>query len=220
MATRFYLPSSGSAPLGITPSISANWEKNTASPTRRSMFTTKISSAMATLNAGGTDAVTTDDWFICQFISPPLASNTTFGSTSTIDFSIYMRESSISCNAYGAIWLRYCNGDGTGATDMRDNYDTTEMPTSTKSCYGGANTLGSTFNLTAGQRLIIEVGFLKQSTGNYSAYAKFGDDSASDAPKSDADTNDYNSWAELSVTATFNSDVTNSNQLMLMGAGT
>lgn len=221
MATRFYLPSTTGAPKGITPTISAEWEKNLSNPRRSACFTTKTSSSMTTVSASGSDSVTTDEWFLGQFITPPLASNTTFGSTSTVDMSLYCYESSTSCNAYAMVWMRYCDEDGTGATDMRGNWDVQEMGTSSmKSAYGGANTLDATFNLLAGQRLIFEVGYYKQSTGTYGAYMKFGDNAASDAPKSDGDTNDYNSWVELSVNCTFASDATNFNQLMLMGVGT
>ena len=221
MATRLYLPSSGTAPVSPTPQ--AGWNQNAGSVIRRPTFPYKTGTAQAlsTVTGGG---VSGDNWILLQFVSPPLLVDGSVSTTSTFSFSIYCMESNNLANAYVMVRPAYCNNDGSGdVTIMDDGSDwyvgATEMATTTNgaSRYDSESIL-SNATITAGKRLLFEVGFDKNSTTSYSMKVRCGDDGASDAPSSDADTSTTNnSWVEFSDNFTF--DYGGPNALMMRGVG-
>ena len=116
MATRFYLPSSGS--VGASPAFSASWE-DTSIAIRLPAVTVSSSTAMTLIAKNGDTDTNDSDHLYGQWVSAPLESQTI--ATQTVKLQMRGQEENDRANQTLAMCLRVVSGDGsTVRGTMRD----------------------------------------------------------------------------------------------------
>ena len=199
MATRFYLPSSGTAPA--TPAMDSNWERQYTSWTRRPMPTTKSNTALATLSEAY-GATATNQKIYAQFVSDTLASNQTISGTVSMVVG-KCAETSTGGDAHLAFSLRVLDRWGVfRGTLLLRHATATEFPL----IASAATRIHSALAITslaclAGDRLVLEIGLHCVTPVNEVMQMRFGDPTAtSDFALTSALTTDLCPWMELSAT--------------------
>jgi hypothetical protein len=200
MSTRFYLPSSGSAP--VTPAYDANWD-NTTFAGRLPCHDSKQSTAMATV-ADNVNIKTNEDHLYRQWISGPITAQTL--SAQTLKLQIRAAESNAAADLYASISVRVVSNDGntvrgTILTLVRDS--TEFASTLTNRGYSATTTQ---VVASANDRIVIEIGQGGDPTGggnHNDGTLRIGDTAASDLPENDTATDDYNPWVQFANTISF-----------------
>jgi hypothetical protein len=209
MATKFYLPASGTA--GQDPAWSASWYNATGfTAAKLKAVTTKINSGLVTKSL--TEADITDRHFASgMWISEPLSAQTIAGGT-VITCSIRCSEDNAKNNLSLHWQIRLLQSDG---TTYRGNViaftdDTTEAYTSLRSLTGSvtlAASPGGDVTVGVGDRLVIEMGIggdPASGGGSHNSTMSIGETSAgADLDASDADTGEDNPWVNFSNSLTF-----------------
>jgi hypothetical protein len=205
--TKFYLPSSGTAPA-ITPTYASGWD-NTTIASRLPMAGTKASTTMTTVSFTGT--VSTDqDILFRQYISAPIAAQTI--SAQTVSIQMRQSETSTSNNLFEAWLIKVVSNDGTtlrgtiayGSTANDPRRDATELATALTN---RGDSLASTQVVAqSGDRLVLEVGYGGDPTltAVHSGSISIGDDNATDLPVDDSTTTAYNPWISFTNTISYN----------------
>jgi len=207
MATRFYLPSSGTAPA--SPAISAEWEH--VQTTRRPTKTTKSSTAMANqaYSPDAADDHTDKDSHFFQFVSDPLTAQTIIGQT--VKIQVQGSESNAGNNCSLTWKLFVCSNDGTTIKEtlVAIRRDGLELTTSIVN-RGDSGTVILAV-LEEGDRLVLELGIggLATAAGGVNGHngtLRMGDDQASDLAENDTETGStFNGWFEFAENLTFQS---------------
>lgn len=219
MASRLYLPSSGTA--DVSPAYSALWSR-TADAARLPLVTVKGSSvgADATINSGtsGVDWTNTSSGSLGrQFVSAPLTAQTISG---TVSGQIRTRNSDLAGGCRVAIVVRVLSNDG--ATERAVLYsnmpaatglsgaspDWIRSSTSTAATNraipagapGGTGTLTS-YTCIAGDRLVVELGGTRETAAKPSRL-RLGEDAGADLP-ADTTSTTGDPWVEFSATLAF-----------------
>ncbi len=207
MATLIYLPSSGNA--AITPST---WLfANQINPLTFAGVLNKISSALTTkLEATGTTSPITKA--MLRYVIGPLAGQSISG---TVRMIMSCMESNAGANANLAMAVKIIQPDGsdratllavTSSDSAAAPYELTVSPLSTKIAYTSAEieplTL-TTQTATAGDYLVIEIGFRSATTTSRNISLRYGDAAASDFAYTVGLTTDLNPWVEFSQTLTW-----------------
>lgn len=195
MATRFYLPSTGVAP--VSPAFDSLFEK-TAEADRITMVTTKISSGFATKTC--TENVSTDPYDVLnrQYVSEPIGAHDW---TDPI-FQVQIRclESSGQANFQLQISFRVFSYDGTterldlGSQSISNEFDNRDLENRglPRSVVWEPSSLN-------GDRIVIDIGIRAWNTKTdiYTATMDFGDNSGTDLPEDDTEQTQYNPWVEV-----------------------
>lgn len=210
VATRFYFPSSGAAP--VSPAYGAGWA-HTSNADRLAMVTTRISSAM-TDKAGVGTAATNENQLWRQYVSSQaLAAQTISG---TVKGQVRVKTTSGDPGAV-AIRVAVCSSDGSTVTELTSVQYSSRSTTPPR--MNGVTTLTNrrfeegtsdfavdlaSTAVSTGDYLVVEIGWrdLTPNTGRWLT-ASFGDDSASDLPEDETTTTADNPWVEFSETITF-----------------
>lgn len=212
MATRFYLPSTGTPSIG--PAFGAGWEVTTNAD-RGNLVTARISSAMTNKDGAGDAGVA--DQLLRQYVSAALAAQTLSGTIKGV-----MRCASNVTNVgvgAPAFRLAKCNSDGSVVTEILgvtvSPLAATNAPPATSGTTltnrrletSPSDTFVISFSDTtieAGDRLIVELGY-KDNTTDTGRFVRisFGDDSAIDLPEDETTTTADNPWVEFSANITF-----------------
>ncbi len=207
MATRFYLPSTGTA--GASPAVCTSWDFSVSAFIRRATVTTKISSAFATISLdGNTDSNDTDYCYV-QYVSAPIAAQTI--SAQTVDWVVSLFEENARANQYLAMCIRVVSGDGSTVrgTVVALQRDGTELGTSQASRYDSATS--TQVVASEGDRIVIEIGTggnpeVGAGGDSHDADVRIGDNSATDFGESGGETSDYCGWVEFANTITFQAE--------------
>jgi hypothetical protein len=195
MATRFYLPSSGT--VTVSPSFNVGWEDTTAA-SRLPAFTYKKSTAMTTVSF--LDADKTDkDILFRQYVTPPLVAQTI--ASQTIKFQIRGAENHTGNNMFTALHIRVVNNGGTAdiGTILALTRDATEvvLTTLTNRLFSATST---SLVVSEGDRLVFEVGTggdPAATSNGHDSDLRIGDVAASDLAEDDTSTADNNPWIEF-----------------------
>lgn len=200
MATRFYLPFTGSS--GVTAAISATWTRNPGTNYLGFSLPRKaLLDALSTLGTPGTTPTATgaasEPAIQRQFISEPLNKQTISGTVSVV---VKCLESALTANATLAVIIRVVSNDGgtvRGTLCSVVGTDT-EFPTTAATRILSASALSSV-NAEMGDRLVVELGMLF-STGAAatSGALNFGTSGGSDYALTTALTTTINPWVEFS----------------------
>lgn len=222
MATRFYLPTTGTPT--ISPNFDSGWE-TTSSAVRRTLVTTKTNTSMAshTLTSVGTSD--NEDILIRQYISAPLNSQTITG---TLKGQIQADEANASSNFSPAIVVYIVSSDGSvvRGTLYSEFSDSTTTPpefsaaaiTNRMFPTGGAVSV-TPVDALQDDRIVIELGARENSVPGSARTARMrmGDTGAVDLPEDNvATTQTLVPWIELSFDISF---VGGASKLPLLGAG-
>jgi hypothetical protein len=206
MATRFYLPASGTAPLASL-AYDANWERTTGFarlPTSTSKSNTALASSSRTW--AGT---TTVQWVWWQFQSAPLKYGYTWTTADTISMVISCFEVNTQCDDHIAYSVRVVNSDGTTVRGTVGLFHATStelvVTTLTTRIHSARNDGASNFTSYAGDRIIIEIGLHGVTpSASYAQSLRIGDPSATaDFALTAGLTTDLCPWVELSCTVAF-----------------
>ena len=204
MASRFYFPSSGSAP--ITPAIDAAWDHSIPNFARYPTGTSKDSTSMADIALTTNDDMLAEGHCHGQWISGPITAQTI--TAQTIEFQMRAKEDHYRVNARFYICVRVVSNDGSSVrgTLLSLVYDNLEFD----SVYveNRRYTATSTQVVTqANDRIVIEIGHYAEPDsgvgGNHNCKIRVGDSSGTDLPEDDTDQNDYNPWFEFPNDITF-----------------
>jgi len=211
VATRIYFPSSGAAP--VTPS---GWlfTSQIAAPVTFKAVIAKISSALTNVN-GATSTTNPILRGMGRWVIGPLANVQISG---TIKGQFRCTENNAGASATLAVAIKIIQPGGadraTLLSPVASDAATTvppEMLTGTTPESGAAN---RSFNdtaesasitltnqtPTAGDYLVIEVGFRSATGTSRTIYLRYGDNGANDLPENQTGTNDYVPWIEFSQT--------------------
>jgi filamentous hemagglutinin len=221
VATRFYLPWSGSPAVSVTKSSYWNGTQNSAEADDFASFaavTTRISSTMTTVTLNGnTDAGNTNYCF-GQWVSAPIDAQTI--GAQTIKIQARALEESSRANQVIALSVRVVSGDGTTVRgtvlEARDASEVVNVLTNR-----GHSATSTSVSASAGDRIVIEVGMGGDPTtgsggDSHDGDMSFGDDSGTDLPEDNTTTAANNPWVEFANTITFaSSEITGSAAITL-----
>lgn len=208
MATRVYLPSSGTTP-GISPAVGSGWTATASTGfVRINGVLTRINSTLTDHTSASPSATNPSTYVFRQYIIGPLAAQTVSGSLTGIVRGL---ESATTFNATIAIAVRQVNGAGTHVNDIlsvaaSDNTAAAppEFGTSAATRRFNDSAESATLSLTSrtlsdGDFIVIEIGARKASTSTTATVTlRFGDSNASDFAHTDGLTTDLNPWVEFS----------------------
>lgn len=207
MATRLYLPASGTAPLASL-AVNSNWEL-TNSLARLPCYTSKRNTALATTTITW-PATATQQWCWKQYQSPPMAAGYSWTTSDTVSMVIgKSAETTTNGDTHLAYVVRVVSGDGGTIRGVIGLYHATSteyaLVASAATRIHNARTSGATtFSSQIGDRIIIEIGLHGVTPAAESIQMRFGDPSAtSDFALTEGLTTDLCPWVELSRTVTF-----------------
>jgi len=212
MTTTFFLPSSGTPPLGSL-AVNTNWEL-TNGLVRLPCFTTKINSALTT-SARTWPATSTQQWCWFQFQSDILSAAYNWTTADTVSMVIGKcgEPSALTADTHLAYVVRVVSGDGTSIRGVIGLYHatSTEFPdvASAATRIHSARTGGATnFSSQIGDRIIIEIGVHGVTPAAVQVQMRVGDPSATgDFALTAGLTTDLCPWVRLSQTVTFGRSV-------------
>lgn len=200
MATRFYLPSTGAA--AISPTSSAGWEDTSINSFLRTV-TTKISSTMTTVSFTDSDA-TNKDILFRTYVSDPIAAQVI--ASQTVGFQMRCAERALSCNMFLTWNIKVVSNDGSivRGTITSMERDGTEAVVGTLTNRRETST-STAVTAHSGDRIVIEVGMGGDPAAgsDHDSDISIGDDSGTDLPENDTETNAYNPWIEFPNSITF-----------------
>lgn len=207
MATRFYLPISGTPPLAAL-AVNSNWEL-TNSLVRLPCYTTKQNTALTNTNLTW-PATSTQQWCWKQYQSKQLmaAYNWTTADTVSMVIGKCGEPSALTANTHLAYVVRVVSADGSVIRGVIGLYHatSTEFPNvaSAATRIHSARVNGATnFSSQIGDRIIIEIGLHGVTPAAVSVQMRFGDPSGtSNFALTAGLTTDLCSWVELSRTVT------------------
>lgn len=215
MATRFYLPASGS--VDITPSYDTQWN-NTLSAARAPLVTSKSSTSHTEVARSETSG-SRQYMLFRQYVSAPLNAQTISG---TVTITIRGRESSVSANAFIHSVIRVIAPDGSTVRGTLYSPGLSAANT-TPGAFGHefqqTTTVGAgevryidaasltSVSAQAGDYLVVELGaqLANTSTSGMTAGMTFGDTASSDLPTTTTYTTDDAPWVEFSANISFQS---------------
>lgn len=211
MATRFYLPSTGTSPIASL-GYAAEWEASSTA-VRRPTFRTKQSTAMTAVGQADATATSNRDAVVGQFISEPLAAQTISG---TVKGQIRAQENASTANLRSQCIIRVVQSDNTtirGTLYAGDLSTLTGNPTNEWATtgtnrpmpFGGSVSLSS-LAIQAGDRLVIELGYRKHAAASTTGTLYFGDNAATDLAEDTTTTTANNPWIEFSQTLVLQGD--------------
>ena len=205
MATRFYLPSSGTPPFSSLAKNSA-WELETGL-VRLPTFTTKQNTALTSSNRTWA-STTTQQWCWFQFQSEQLLSTYSWTTSDTVSMVLgKLAESTTSGDTTLCYNIRVVSADGTtirGVIGAVQAASGTEVPLTAAAAtriFNAVTTGSTTFSSEIGDRIIIEIGVHGVTPALESIQMRLGDPTATaDFALTTALTTDLCSWVQLSRT--------------------
>jgi|GEM_PF-133006 len=198
--TKFYLNTNTAASL--SPAFNAGWNVTTGA-SRFVMNVVKDGSTLANAASGNIGGSAVRKALIDQWLSDPLAAQTITGTfTGQVQ---YLISSITSTTGQGFLYLRVINSDGTIATEVGTCTTSNLTTTLTNRTLIALNV--GTLNITAGQRICIDLGWNESvgSTTTRTASISEGSSSGTDLPVDNIATTVNNPWVQFSQTLVFQS---------------
>ena len=197
MATRFYLPTTGSAPHTLPAIADGGWEQDNAGTVARTMYTTKQNSALTTFSyvfgATSTGQTRYYAWF-SEKLAPQLI-------TGNYDLVVgKCAETSLSGDAHLAVRLRTVTNNGVAkgslVSVMTSGTEFALIASAATRIRSGAVTSA---RVNEGDRLVLEIGIHGITPANEIMEMRFGDPTATgDFALTSGLTTDLCPWFELS----------------------
>jgi hypothetical protein len=209
MATRFYFPVSDAA--AITPAVHSNWGYTSEALVRK-LNSVKGSSAITTGSQIG--AWTPGQQALDrQYISDGMAAGIVFtNAVTSFTMQLMVREYAAADNVDRIVLaIRVLSNDGSTVRVVLRNSSSSAGEFINNATHrnksfntAGASTVSASYTTVAGDRLVIEIGYLDASGSSPEASAKWGEN-ATDLPANETQTTDGAGWIEFSNTITFSS---------------
>lgn len=207
MATRFYLPASGTSPLA-SQAVDSTWEGSASTFFRAPLGTSKTNTALTNFAAVfGSTATRQDCW--AQWASEPLSRCHRFTTADTISMVVRGLEDNAAVDGHLAYVVRVVSGDGSVVRGTLATYmaTSTELTTSALTRIHNARAFAGSVIAFAGDRIVVEIGShgVTPST-SYNLTWRFGDPTGtSDFALTAGLTTDLCPWVEFSQTLSFGS---------------
>jgi hypothetical protein len=203
VATRFYLPSTGAAP--VNPAFNTSWDES-GSADRLKCVVTKINSAMTDKTvAKGTGATRA---LVRQYVSDPIAAQTI--AAGTVKGQVRCLESAANDNLdLVPLLIRVCSNDGStfrspAIIALGDYAAALEFATTLTNRKIADGDTTSSVDAQDGDRIVIEIGEKNSGTGSsVSGTFSFGDNDTTDLAEDTTTTTTNNPWIELSSNIVF-----------------
>src|SRR5678816_2021163 len=207
MATRFYLPSTGTP--DHTPLAPAGWSETTGFDIIE-MHPYKISSAMTSKTRATSLTAANSKILLRQYVSTPIAAQTI--GVGTVKGTVRALESAINDNADAVtchIWVASQDAQTNRGNILAiANGSVAEFSTSLRAKRIAAGAATSSVTAQDGDHIVIEIGYTMTTGGtSVSASLSFGDDNATDLGDNETDTTALNPFVEFSVTIAFQDNV-------------
>lgn len=202
MATRLYGVATTPAP--ISPAFDAGWIANSAA--RRRLLSVSKAAATETNSAFAITSGAGNNALAFQLISPPLAAQTIAAGTVTV--IMRGRELATTDNV-NKRWRKVYVVDSTGSTirgtlvSMAASASTTELGTSLSGTVMAVNAGTSSLAVSAGDRIVVEVGYGLSSTGTTPQADMAIGGNGTDHTTTEADTTGTVPWIEFSQNLTW-----------------
>ena len=207
MSTRIYLPSSGSAP--VTPSTWNFPYQVTTTYTLPGVLAKGTTALTSRTSATGTTSPRLSG--VMRYVIGPLSAGSIAG---TVNLAMMCSESNAGADTTLAIAVKIIQPGGAdravllAAVGSDLETSPTELTTtlSTRRAYSLTEVRPiplTTQSATAGDYLVIEIGFRSATTVSRSIVQRHGDNSANDLADGDGATNDYAPWVDFSQTLSF-----------------
>lgn len=206
MATRFYLPSSGTCPL----TLSFTMDSTSGNAFRAPLVTTKSNTSLTNVESTFPNT-TTQRQAVAMFVSPPLNGAHSFTTSELWGYGIQGLEGNAAVDATFSVRVRIVSKDG--STDRGSivwTYTGGEFTTSLNSRMSTTVNALSAVSASDEDRIVIEIGArgLTPST-DYTWTLRFGDPTgSSDISAADQTGTDISPFFELSPNLTFKSEGT------------
>lgn len=204
MATRFYLPSSGTAPL-TSLAVDSGWEQTT-SLERFPCYTLKKNTSL-TDETGTWASAATQQWARLQYQSQPMVAAYSWTTSDTVSMVIGAWQGENQTDSHLAYTIRVVSEDGSTIRGTIGLYHaaSTEYGLTRSTRIHSARTGGaSNFSSQIGDRIIIEIGHHGVTPSLTAANLRSGDPSATeDFALTEGLTTDLCPWVELSRTVDF-----------------
>jgi hypothetical protein len=205
MATRFYLPASGTVPLASL-GFDANWELSN-SVSRYPCFITKTNTSLADV-ARTWPATDTQQWVFFQFQSQVMTAAYSWTTSDTVSMVMRGLQAAAQTDSYLVYSVRVVSGDGAtvrGTVGLYHSTGTGEFTTSAQTRIHSARTDdASNFSSSIGDRVIIEIGVHGITPSATAVTLRIGDPSATaDFALTSGLTTDLCPWVELSRDVSF-----------------
>ncbi len=203
MATRFYLPSTGSP--AVSPSFEPSWQK-TSDADRIKAVWTKISSGFATKTCTENSAIDNYEVLNRQYVIGPI--NAVDLRNTTHKMYIRCMEDNGAANFLSRVYLQPCDSSGNPRAEEDTDFGSTEFDNKTlenrEMCALGSIPNHSDWNMSDGEYMAVEIGILAGNTKTdvYTATMDFGDNSGTDLPEDESEQSQYNPWIEFSADIT------------------
>lgn len=198
--SKFYFPSSGSP--AVSPAYSASWY-NSSYVTRYALVYNKISSAFTSdihTQIGGTGYK-----LFKQYVSPAMVAQTVAAGTITGQMKCYCGTSGASNYSYLSVKVRVCNSSGTITQEITNIFKSNSffstsynsgLLTNRKILDGASNPTYSSFTVSEGDRLVLELGYYNATS--VQIRFRIGDNSSTDLPEDETTSSDYCDWIQFS----------------------
>lgn len=204
MPTRFYLPSTGAAP--VSPAFNTSWDEN-ASADRLKCVRSRINSAMTDKVVA--KATTATRALVRQYVSDQIEAQTI--AAGTVKGQIRALESAANDNLdLVPLSIRIVSADGNtyrtpALVALGDYAAASEFATTLTNRRIADGDTTTEVVAEDGDRIVIEIGIKNSATGaSVSGTLNFGDDNATtDLGENTTDTSAFNPWVELSQTIAF-----------------
>ena len=195
MATRFYLPSSGTAP--VAPAYNTGWEDTSIAAALPGRIYKK-STAGSTVSFDDASAANRDILYR-QYVSQPLLAQTI--AIQTIKFQILASQTDAGNNLFTTLLIYVVNNAGSSVigTVLAMTKDGTEPAASLTNRLFSATS--SSLAVSESDRLVFEIGLSGDPANgkSHDGSLRIGDVSVSDLPEDDTTTADNNSWIEFAT---------------------
>lgn len=201
--TRLYFSSTDPSP--ISPSYSSEWEKTNNSDRLRCLTKPSNSAMSDKTSTNGNNGLDDNDILTRQYVSDPLKAQTISG---TAIAQIRCQVTNTLANASPAILVKVVSGDGSTtrgtlfsefSDDISGSVEFSSTMTNRTFPASGTATL-SAVAAQLGDRIVVEIGCRYNTTagGTRTMTHSFGDNSGSDLPENNTETNPFNPWIEFS----------------------
>lgn len=205
MATRFYMPSSGSIKTTTNPSFDAGWEQTGQASRLPLLLKPRLTTntAFVTSSAITIPITTTQEILAYQFVSDEVFYPARMDASITVSLILNTAEVATTSNAFIAYSLRACTADGgtiLGTLASKLTSGGTEYATTRATRISGPTNLTAT-TLSEPFRLILEIGSTAQAPSAAGSYTlRIGTPAATaDYAFTSALTTDLRTWMELST---------------------
>ena len=221
MATRLYLPNTGTISSGFVPDANPNpatytyWDTS-GTISRLPMLSAKSTDTKSTLATTITTADGSVNYVRAIWASEPVASNVTLNVSGLGTVTGQIRMSTSAASGYADMVLsRYRSGVYTDIAYGASNALSSATLTNRASNFSYSS---SDIALLTGDRIVLYIALANDAGTSQTVSLRVGSDSGSDLPEDNVSTTDLNPWVEFGETITFSAASSSGTKKIMYGS--